>query len=121
MEGKPIFLQAQLGYAATDAEAVEGAWKQWRSLILPSPVLAVLRLPAEFEGASSFITREDVAGKIRCSSDPERHLEWLMEFAEMGFEEINLHNVCREGQERFIDDFGARVLPHIPGGVLGAR
>ena len=32
-------------------------------------------LPAEFEGASSFITRDDVAGKIRCSADPQRHLD----------------------------------------------
>ena len=117
-EGKPVFLQAQLAYAETDKKAVEGAWEQWRSLILPAPVLGVLRMPVEFEGASSFVTRADVEGKIRCSSDTSRHLDWLMEFAEMGFEEINLHNVCKAGQERFIADFGAKVLPEVPAGVV---
>ncbi len=31
----------------------------------------------------------------------------------MGFEEINLHCVHREQQERFIEVFGERVIPEL--------
>jgi coenzyme F420-dependent glucose-6-phosphate dehydrogenase len=110
-EDKPVFLQAQLSFAASDREALEAAWDQWRGVVFPSPVLATLRMPAEFEKIGEYVRREDMADKVRISSDVERHLEWLLQDAELGFEEINLHNICREEQERFIDLFGERVLP----------
>ena len=59
------------------------------------------------------VSREEMRSKVRISSAPERHLEWLAADAELGFEEINLHNVCREEQERFLDVFGERVLPEL--------
>jgi coenzyme F420-dependent glucose-6-phosphate dehydrogenase len=112
-EGKPIFLQAQLSFARSREEAVEAAWDQWRFAMFSSPVLAVLRTPAEFDAATEHVSREDVARRIRSSPDPEQHLEWLLEDAELGFEEINLHNVCRSEQERFIETFAERVLPEL--------
>jgi hypothetical protein len=112
-EGKPIFLQAQLAWARTEQAALDAAWEQWRTVAFPSPVLAVLRTPAEFDAAGQMVTREEMHGKVRVSADPERHLEWLAGDAELGFEEINLHNVCRTEQERFIDLFGERVLPEL--------
>jgi probable non-F420 flavinoid oxidoreductase len=112
-EGKPIYLQAQLSFARTDDEAVREAHAQWRHLQFPSAVLAQLRLPSEFEGAAEFVGLQETADKIRCSSSPEQHLEWLMGDAEMGFEEINLHSIPRDNQEHFIDVFGERVLPEL--------
>ena len=55
----------------------------------------------------------DVGQKMRVSSDPERRLRWLEQDLELGFTEINLHNVCRAEQERFIEVFGERVLPNL--------
>jgi len=110
-EGKPLYLQAQLSFAERREAAEEAAWDQWRFALFPSPVLATLRTPAEFDAATTHLTREAVAGKIRCSADPEVHLEWLMGDAELGFEEILLHNVCRESQERFVEVFAERVIP----------
>lgn len=115
-EGKPLFLQAQLSWAETREEAVDAAWRQWRFALFPSPVLAQLRTPAEFDAAGAYARREDVERTIRCSADPEQHLEWLREDAEMGFEEINLHNVCRTSQERFVEVFGERVVPALSRG-----
>jgi G6PDH family F420-dependent oxidoreductase len=112
-EGKPLYLQAQLSFARTDDAALEAAWRQWRAAMHPSPVLAQLKLPAEFDAASEHTRREDVAKKMRISGDPERHLEWLLGDTELGFEEINLHCVNRREQERFIDVFGERVLPEL--------
>ena len=112
-EGKPIFLQAQLAFAKTEEEALRGAWEQWRSVQFPSPVLASLRMPADFDAAGEYVRPEDIDKKVRISAEWEQHLEWLAEDAEMGFEEINLHNIPREGQERFLEVFGERVLPEL--------
>ncbi|HEX8691446.1 MAG TPA: TIGR03885 family FMN-dependent LLM class oxidoreductase [Longimicrobium sp.] len=112
-EGKPLYLQAQLSFAKTDEAALEGAWDQWRSVMFPSPVLADLEMPALFDAAGEHVRREDVKEKMRISSDPERHLEWLRGDVELGFTEINLHCVHRGEQERFIEVFGERVLPEL--------
>ncbi|HEY0154848.1 MAG TPA: TIGR03885 family FMN-dependent LLM class oxidoreductase [Longimicrobium sp.] len=112
-EGKPIYLQAQLSFHRSDAEAVRAAHAQWKHLQFPSSVLAQLRLPSEFEAAAEFVRPDDIARKIRCSSSVEQHLDWLLSDVEMGFEEINLHSIPRENQEHFIDVFGERVLPEL--------
>ena len=112
-EGKPVHLQAQLSFAATDAEALDAAFDQWRFAMLGSPALSSLRTPAEFDAAIAHVHREDIADRIRVSSDPEWHLEWLIATAELGFSEIHLHNVCRHEQQRFIEVFGERVLPDL--------
>ncbi len=117
-EGKPLHLQAQLSFARTDEEALRGAWEQWRSVMLPSPVLADLRMPDRFDAVGEHVRKEDVLEKMRVSADVERHLAWLAEDAEMGFEEICLHSVHREEQERFIEVFGERVVPEL--GKAGA-
>lgn len=112
-EGKPIYLQAQLSFARTDEEALRGAWEQWRTVKLPSPVLGELRTPAQFDAVGEGVRPDEVKEKMRVSADVEQHLAWLQEDAEMGFEEINIHCVHREEQERFIDVFGEKVLPRL--------
>ncbi|HSJ14464.1 MAG TPA: TIGR03885 family FMN-dependent LLM class oxidoreductase [Longimicrobiales bacterium] len=112
--GKPMFLQVQLSYAGTEAEAWRDAHGQWRSLMAGSAVLANLRNPAEFAEVGRFVRREDLEGHVRVSTDLEQHVAWLQQDAELGFERCYLHNVSRE-QERFIDDFGSHVLPALRG------
>jgi probable non-F420 flavinoid oxidoreductase len=112
-EGKPLYLQAQLAFAATDEAALQGAWEQWRAPMISGDALAELRTPAQFEAASESLSPRDVGRKMRVSADPEQHLRWLEQDLELGFAEINLHNVCRAEQERFIEVFGERVLPEL--------
>jgi coenzyme F420-dependent glucose-6-phosphate dehydrogenase len=119
-EGKPLHLQAQLAWAPSDEEALDGAYRQWRSVLFPSSVLAVLRTPREFDDAAELVSREEVREKVRVSADLEQHLAWLLEDAEMGFEEILLHNLPRDDQERFIDTFGEHVLPRLHGAGAAA-
>jgi probable non-F420 flavinoid oxidoreductase len=111
-EGKPLFLQVQLSYAATEEQAWREAHGQWRSLMAGSSVLADLRNPAQFEQVGRFVRRDDLEGHLRVSTDLARHTAWLEEDVALGFERIFLHNVSRE-QERFIDDFAAHVIPAV--------
>lgn len=109
-EGKPMFLKAQISYAASDEEAVKGAWEQWRSNIFESSVLSSLRLPEQFAQAARFVSPEDMHGPVRISQSVHRHIEWLRADMELGFDHVYIHNVNRD-QRRFIEDFGEQVLP----------
>jgi coenzyme F420-dependent glucose-6-phosphate dehydrogenase len=107
---KPMRLQMQVSYAESDDEAERAAYEQWRPNILDSPVLATLRMPAEFDAAAEYIEPSDLHGSIRISADVERHADWIAEAFDLGFSEILLHCVHRD-QERFIRDFAEHVLP----------
>jgi hypothetical protein len=47
---------------------------------------------------------------VHISSDVERHIDFLRQYARFGFETVHVHNVHSD-QQRFIDDFGQHVLP----------
>lgn len=108
-EGKPMYLKVQLSYSANEERAQQGAYEQWRTNIFENTLLADLRRPDQFEAAAEFVKPEDLESAVRISSDPERHIEWIQQDIEMGFDQIILHNVNLE-QERFIEVFGERVL-----------
>jgi coenzyme F420-dependent glucose-6-phosphate dehydrogenase len=110
-EGKPMFLQVALSFARTDEEAVCAAYDQWNHCVLRSDQLADLRTPAAFARACNQARLADVLSRVRASADVNRHVDWLHEDSELGFERIFIHNVAREHQERFIDACGTRLLP----------
>lgn len=110
--GKPMFLQVHLSYAASDGEARDEAYRQWRTNILDSAVLADLRMPAQFDAAAALVRPEDLDGHVRISCDLERHAEWLREDVALGFSGLYLHNVGRD-QRTFLQQFGEHVLPRL--------
>ena len=111
-EEKPIKLQCALAWASTDDEARRSAHREWAANLLGTEVLAVLRTPEEFEAASRFVSIDDVANVLPVSSDPARHVEHLRRYADLGVDDVYLHNVARN-EPQFIDVFGARVLPQL--------
>jgi probable non-F420 flavinoid oxidoreductase len=111
-DGKPMFLKAQISYAASDDLARAGAHEQWRNNVFASRVLTELRTVAQFDDVGRFVQPDQLDDGVRISADPARHAEWIAADAALGFSRIVLHNVNRE-QERFVDDFGARVLPQL--------
>ncbi len=61
---------------------------------------------------SAQVTPEQVAEVVHVSADPARHVAWLHDYVEQGWDEIYLHFVGQE-QEAFIDTFGEHVLPQL--------
>jgi alkanesulfonate monooxygenase SsuD/methylene tetrahydromethanopterin reductase-like flavin-dependent oxidoreductase (luciferase family) len=51
-------------------------------------------------------------GSVLISADLKRHIGWLEQFVELGFDAIYLHHVGVEQQE-FIEMFGEHVLPEL--------
>ena len=110
-EGKPMFLQAALSFAPTQAEAEASAYDQWRHCTVSSDDLADLPTPQDFDRASAGADRATVLSMIRASNDMAQHAAWLHEAAALGFTRIYLHNVAREHQLQFIDACATHLLP----------
>jgi len=109
-EGKPVRLQVHLSWAPSEDEAVAIAHDQWRTNVFPPPLCWDLETVEQFDLAAAHVRPEDVKGTVHVSADPARHLAWLQDLAELGFDQIQLHHVGRDLRP-FIDTFGERVLP----------
>ena len=111
-EGKPVYLKVQLSYAETEKEALDGAYHQWRTNIFSGTVLGDLDRVEQFDALGEFVQPSEMHKMVRISSDVQKHIDWIKKDMELGFERIILHNVNRQ-QEKFIDVFGDKVLPHL--------
>jgi probable non-F420 flavinoid oxidoreductase len=108
--GKPMYIQIALSYAATDEEAREAAYREWRQAALPTTLLADLETPAAFERANERISRAAVTKNIRASCSVDQHIEWIAKDIELGFDRLYLHNVGLN-QADFISAFADKALP----------
>src|SRR4051812_26935542 len=111
-EGKPLLMQVGLNWAATEQQALESAYQQWKYNVLGGEVNWELRSPSDFETAARFVRADDMRDSVLISTDLSRHAAWLQEFIELGFQELQLHQVGTNQQE-FIDAFGRDVLPQL--------
>jgi coenzyme F420-dependent glucose-6-phosphate dehydrogenase len=108
--GKRLVVQVGLNWAPTEAEALAGAHEQWRTNVIGGEVNWELRTPEEFDTATRFVRPDDMRQFVWISADLDWHAARIAELAELGFDEIQLHQVGRN-QQAFIDAFGERVLP----------
>jgi G6PDH family F420-dependent oxidoreductase len=109
-----LHLQVHLSYAATDDEALAIAVDQWRGNCVPTLLAWDLTTPEQFEAATRHVPPSEVAANVHVSADPARHVQWLQEYADLGFEELYLHHVGQDNK-LFTDAFGESVLPTLKG------
>jgi probable non-F420 flavinoid oxidoreductase len=111
-DGKPMFMQVGLNWAPTEQEALHGAHEQWRTNVIGGEVNWELRSPEDFDMATRFVRPEDMRESVLISADLGQHAAWLAGYVELGFSELQLHQVGRN-QQAFIEAFGSRVLPQL--------
>jgi probable non-F420 flavinoid oxidoreductase len=111
-EGKPVDVQVHLSWADDDDSALSIAYEQWRTNVLDAELTWELELPRQFDAAARYVRPSDLCGPVLVSADTGRHVAWLNEIAQLGVDTIYLHHVGTE-QQRFIETFGAHVLPEI--------
>jgi probable non-F420 flavinoid oxidoreductase len=111
-EGKPAYLQVHLAWAESEDEALAIAHDQWRSNVFPAPLSWNLEFPEQFDAAAEYVRPDDVRAAVLVSADPARHAEELRAFLDLGFDGVYLHHVGQT-QDRFLDVFGAKVLPEL--------
>lgn len=109
-EGKPIHLQVTLNWAPTEAQALQGAFEHWRFVTLGGDIGWELRSPDDYDTATRFVRPEDMRESVLISADLSRHAAWLQEYAELGVDNVYLHQVDLN-QRGFIEAFASKVLP----------
>lgn len=109
---RPIAVQHGLSWSRTEEDARRNAHTQWRFSALGGDVLWHLRMPHEFAMASAYVTPDDLARKLRISSDLAQHAAWIEDYIELGVSEIYCFNAGKN-QREFIEAFGASVLPQL--------
>ncbi|TDK32230.1 TIGR03885 family FMN-dependent LLM class oxidoreductase [Rhizobium deserti] len=110
--GKPLALQLQVSWAATKEDARLAAWDQWRNAAAPPASLSNLRLPQDFDAATSDVKPEAIDDVIPLITDGEELLGLISEAASCGFEEVFIHNVSRD-QSGFLRFMGRAVIPFL--------
>ncbi|KIR66006.1 MULTISPECIES: TIGR03885 family FMN-dependent LLM class oxidoreductase [Micromonospora] len=108
----PLHLQVHVSWAPEQAEAEAIAYDQWRSNVFAPPVCWDLETAEHFDVVSADVPMAKVASTVNVSADLGRHVGWLQEYVELGFDQIALHHVGQQ-QRAFIDTFGAQVLPKL--------
>ncbi|MGC4888663.1 TIGR03885 family FMN-dependent LLM class oxidoreductase [Micromonospora sp. DT227] len=108
----PLHLQVHVSWAPEQAEAEAIAYEQWRSNVFAPPVCWDLETAEHFDVVSADVPMSKVTDTVNVSADLGRHVGWLEEYVELGFDQIALHHVGQE-QRAFLDAFGAEVLPKV--------
>ncbi|HEX2152437.1 MAG TPA: TIGR03885 family FMN-dependent LLM class oxidoreductase [Acidimicrobiia bacterium] len=111
-DGKPAYLQVHLSWAGDETTARDIAHHQWRSNVFGGGLAWELETPAQFDAAAAHVRHDDMDQSVLISSDPRRHVEWLSEFIELGFDGLYLHHVGQD-QASFIETFGDKIIPEL--------
>ena len=114
----PAPAPCQLG--AQRGRGVEIAMNQWRSNVFGAPVAWDIDSVAGFDELGRHVTEEDVKRAVHVSSDLEGHAARIRQAFDDGFDAVMVHFVGTE-QSRFIDAFGAQVLPQFASADLIGR
>ncbi|HEX6121612.1 MAG TPA: TIGR03557 family F420-dependent LLM class oxidoreductase [Ktedonobacterales bacterium] len=104
-------VQLHLSYASTQQEAVAQAVREWPNGGMAFPK-ADIRNPEDFAAMATIVRPENFEGRVFMSADLGAHRAHLQHYIDLGFDEIDIHNVGRN-QDAFIEDFGREVLPQL--------
>jgi len=108
--GKPKYGQITVCWASDEAQAKKTAHEWWPNSGLQGPLSQELALPEHFEQACAMVTEDDVAKKVVCGPDPQRHLEKIQGFVDAGFDHVYIHQVGPD-QEGFFRFYQREILP----------
>lgn len=109
-KGKPRYGQVHVCWAEDEQIARKTALEWWPNTAVPGELTVELPLPRHFEQASETVEEGDVADKVVCGPDPDRHLEMIKRFADAGYTHVYVHQVGPD-QEGFFRFYQREILP----------
>jgi coenzyme F420-dependent glucose-6-phosphate dehydrogenase len=107
----PKLLQLHMSWAETQEEAMQNALTEWPNGGMPFPKQDI-RSPEDFAEIAKLVRPENYKNRMLISPDLDEHRAYIQQFADLGFDEIHIHNVGRN-QEQFIRTFGEQVIPRL--------
>jgi G6PDH family F420-dependent oxidoreductase len=109
--GKPRVGQLAIAYDSDREAAIRRAHEQFRWFGLGWKVNADLPNPESFDGATQFVTPDQVAEQLACGPDVDEHVEKIKPFIEAGYTEVALVQIGAENQSEFISWAERELLP----------
>ena len=107
----PKLLQLHMSWAETQEQAMQNALTEWPNGGMPFPKQDI-RSPEDFAEIAKLVRPENYKNRMLISPDLDEHRAYIQQFADLGFDEIHIHNVGRN-QEQFIKRFGEQVIPKL--------
>jgi G6PDH family F420-dependent oxidoreductase len=108
--GLPAVAGGKVSYAPTEDEGGEIAHRLWANSGVPGELAQVLPSPRHFEQVSQLVTEEMTRSSVTAGSDADAHLANLREYADAGYDEVNIANMGPHWKE-MIGFYGREVLP----------
>jgi coenzyme F420-dependent glucose-6-phosphate dehydrogenase len=108
----PKYGMLHVCYQEDEGSARRLAHELWPNTALPGGLGQELATPVFFEQAAEAITEEDVAEKVPCGPDPERHAEAMREFEQAGYTHVWVHQIG-DNQREFLEFFAREVVPKV--------
>jgi coenzyme F420-dependent glucose-6-phosphate dehydrogenase len=108
-KGKPRVGQVMVCWADSEDAAKKTAHEWWPNAALAGSLGQELALPSDFEDACRPLSPEDVAERVVCGPDVDRHVEKIEEFVDAGFEQVYVHQIGPD-QDGFFDCYEREVL-----------
>jgi alkanesulfonate monooxygenase SsuD/methylene tetrahydromethanopterin reductase-like flavin-dependent oxidoreductase (luciferase family) len=109
--GKPVHVQAAVGWAPTIDEAVTSAFDQWAPCVVGGEASWDLRRPADFDTVGKLVTPQRVREAVLVAADPGPIIAMIGALADLGVSAIHLHQVGT-AQEAFVEMAGRHILPN---------
>jgi G6PDH family F420-dependent oxidoreductase len=109
--GKPRVGQIAVAYDTDREAAVQRAHEQFRWFGLGWKVNADLPNPESFDGATQFVTPEQVGEQLACGPDVDEHVEKIKPYIDAGYTELALVQIGADQQQPFIGWAERELLP----------
>lgn len=101
-------------WAPSEEQARKTAHECWPNTALKGALSRELALPSHYEAAVSHVTVDEVAEKIVCSPDPEKHISKIHAYLDAGYDHVYIHQVGPD-QEGFFRFYESEILPNLDG------
>ena len=110
----PLYGQVSVCWAADEKSARKTAHEWWPTAGIGGELGQELPLPAHFEQAAKTVREEDVAKNVICGNDPQKHLDAIQKFIDLGFQNVYVHQIGPD-QEGFFNFYKQHILPEFVG------
>jgi hypothetical protein len=99
-------------WAPTEAEGSKIAFEQWANTGLIGELNQELATPKLIEQAATLVSQADVTKDIVCGPDPEKHLQKIQKFIDMGYDHVYIHQIGPH-QAEFFQFYEKNILPKL--------
>jgi coenzyme F420-dependent glucose-6-phosphate dehydrogenase len=107
---RPRLGQVTVCWAESEAEARRTAFEYWPTAAIHGAASQELPLPSHFEELARSVNEDQVAERVVCGPDPQRHIDQIRKYGEAGFDHVFIHQVGPD-QEGFMRFAQQELLP----------